>query len=204
MKKFIKILFNYFLQGLLFLAPITITVYLIYELFIFIDALLPFFVPGLGIVVIISGVTLIGYVGKRLLAESFVGFLDDLIKKAPLVNIIYNSLKDILSGFVGQKKKFNQPVLIKLNKNEDLYKLGFITQKDLSILGISEGLIAVYMPHSFGFTGNLCITPIDNVKVLNIPPVNMTKFIISGGLISISQIEETKNNNNETTEDTNN
>ncbi|OFX71038.1 MAG: hypothetical protein A2X12_05750 [Bacteroidetes bacterium GWE2_29_8] len=204
MRRLLKFIFNYFLQGLLFLAPITITGYLIYRMFIFIDALLPFDIPGLGIIVIISGVTLIGYIGKKLFTESFSSFFEDLIKKAPIINIIYNSSKEILTGIVGQKKKFNQPVLVRLNKNEELYKLGFITQKNLAVLGVSENKIAVYLPHSFGFTGNLFITSIDNITLLNIPPVNVTKFIISGGLINIDNIADLNNNNNEQkTEDPN-
>ena len=71
---------------------------------------------------------------------------------APLVKIIYTSIKDFMSAFVGKEKKFTEPVLVKVNVNSDLEMLGFITQHDLTALGINSAKVAVYIPYSYTFS----------------------------------------------------
>ncbi len=90
-----------------------------------------------------------------------------------------------MSAFVGKDKKFTEPVLVKVNKDSDLEKLGFITQHDLTELGIEAGKVAVYLPHSYNFSGNLFIVPSANVKPLNVNSAEVMKFIVSAGVTSI-------------------
>jgi uncharacterized membrane protein len=67
-----------------------------------------------------------------------------------------------------------------------MYKLGFVTQKDLSSLGISEGKSAVYLPHSYNFSGNLFIVSNDLITPVEGPAEEIMKFIVSGGITKIS------------------
>lgn len=187
-------LIRYFLQGLLLISPVAITIYAIYVTFQFIDGLLiqdltdliGFKIPGLGIIIIVTFITLIGILGSSILIKPMLSVIDDFISRAPLVKIIYTSIKDFISAFVGKEKKFTEPVLVKMSKDSDLEKIGFVTQHDLSTLGIETGKVAVYMPFSYAFSGSLFIVPIENIKPLNTNTTEVMKFVVSAGVTTIS------------------
>jgi uncharacterized membrane protein len=112
-----------------------------------------------------------------------------MMEKAPLVKVIYTSLKDLLSAFVGKEKKFNQPVLVKINGTDEIMRLGFITQEDLTFIGIEDRFVAVYFPHSYNFSGNLLIVPRKNVIKVSGPSAEVMKFIVSGGVTDLDHIK---------------
>jgi len=186
-------LLTWFLQGLLFIAPFALTVYIIVVSFNFVDGILTgviydifgFKIPGLGLMVIILAITLIGFLGSSIIFRPMMMYFDKIISQAPLVKVIYTSIKDFMSAFVGKEKRFTEPVLVKVNRDSNLEKMGFITQKDLSNLGIGVGKVAVYLPHSYNFSGNLFIVPVENITPLNAPPAEVMKFIVTAGVTSI-------------------
>ena len=192
-------LVRYFLQGLLLISPLAITIYAIVVSLEFVDGLLTqyitrfigFKIPGLGLVIIVTFITLIGVLGSSILFKPIINSLDRLISQAPLVKIIYTSIKDFMNAFVGKDKKFTEPVLVKVNRDSDLEKLGFITQHDLTTLGIEAGKVAVYLPHSYNFSGNLFIVPAVNVKPLHANSAEVMKFIVTAGVTSIPAIRLT-------------
>jgi uncharacterized membrane protein len=191
-----KRLLSYFLQGLLYITPIAVTIYVIVSVFIFIDGLLrdlPFIkegqyskysFPGIGILIILVGVTLIGYVGQRMISAPLQSIGKSLLNRAPLIKLIYTSVKDLLAAFVGKDKKFDQPVLVKLDKTNSVERLGFITSNNLSSLGI-DNKIAVYLPSSYGMVGELIIVDADQVTHIDAPTADVMKFIVSGGITRI-------------------
>ncbi len=175
--------FKYLFRGLLFATPIGVTIYVLVASFRWLDSLLSLDeYPGAGLVIIIASLTLTGYIGSSFIVKPFFQSLEKLITRLPLVRIIYSSLKDLISAFVGDKKKFNQPVLVLLNKETSLYKLGFITQTHLDDLGIAEK-VAVYLPHSYNFSGDLYIVPRENVSPIEASSTAIMKFIVSGGVV---------------------
>jgi len=186
-------LVRYFLQGLLLISPVAITIYAIYVSFQFIDGLLlqdlteiiGFKIPGLGIIIIVTFITLIGIIGSSILIKPILSSLDKIISQAPLVKIIYTSIKDFMSAFVGNDKKFTEPVLVKLSQDFDLERLGFITQHDLGGLGIGADKVAVYMPHSYTFSGNLFVVPVKNITPLQANSTEVMKFIVTAGVTAI-------------------
>jgi uncharacterized membrane protein len=184
-----KRLINYFLQGLLYIAPLGITAFIIYTIFNFIDNLLDdtlqnflhVDIPGLGILVIVFFLILVGIVGQSIIARPFKKLFQHFIDKTPLLKVIYSALNDLFSAFVGKEKKFNKPVLVLVNTISNLEKLGFLTEEDLS--GLSQkDKVAVYFPHSYNFSGELFIVPKKHVKPLDINPAEAMKFIVSGGV----------------------
>ena len=183
--KIFKKILNYFFQGFLFIAPITITLYIIYISVLFVDGLIPLDIPGLGILIIFAGITVIGFLGSFLIRTPLSYFVNKMFERIPLVKILYSSLKDLMSAFVGQKKKFNEPVMVRLSTENKIFKLGFITERDLSMLGIREGMVAVYLPHSYNFSGNLFIVPAENVIPIKAPSSEFMKFIVSGGITKV-------------------
>ena len=203
---------RFFLQGLILIAPVAITIYALVVLFEFVDGLLivtltnltGIKIPGLGLLIILVTITLIGYLGGTILFRPILNSLDKIISQAPLVKIIYTSIKDFMSAFVGKDKKFTEPVLVKVNKDAELYKLGFITQHDLTKLGIEKGMVAVYLPHSYNFSGNLFVVPVENVKAIDASPTEVMKFIVTAGVTSIPESHHQyteQPGNTETTED---
>jgi len=184
-----KRIVTYFLQGLILIAPIAITGYIIYLFFDFVDGILREtitnwfgeYLPGLGIVIIFALITLLGYVGQTIIAHPIKRLVDRLLKRAPLLNVIYTSLTDLFSAFVGKEKKFNRPVLVCINKENNLYKIGFITQESLDEIGI-KGMMAVYFPHSYNFSGELYMVDSGAVKILDMGPAEAMKFVVSGGV----------------------
>lgn len=187
-----KRLLGYFFQGLLYIAPLGITLYILYTLFIFLDGLfkpalfklLKINIPGLSLIIVFLFVALLGLLGQTIIAAPIKQLINHFINKAPLVKVIYSSIKDLLSAFVGKEKKFNQAVLVKVNLISNLEKLGFITQEDVSNLGVEGNKVAVYFPHSYNFSGELFIVPAENVKKIDAPPADVMKFIVSGGVTS--------------------
>lgn len=185
-----KKLMSYFFQGLLYIAPIIVTAYILYRLFIFFDDLIPVDTPGLGIAIILVVLTFIGYIGQLFITTPFNRLFNNLIKRAPLIQVIYSSVKDLVSAFVGKEKKFNHPVLVKVSKMYDLEKMGFVTNENLSQLGITDKKIAVYFPHSYAFSGELFFVSAEQVRPLKINPANAMKFIISAGVTNIDKNED--------------
>ncbi len=179
-----KKLFGYFLQGLLFTVPLAATLYLVYKAIVLIDGIIPFKFPGLGILIIVVSMTLIGLLGSTLIVNQFLS-LDKILDRIPLLKIIYTSVKDLLSAFVGKKKRFTQPVLVKMEGNVE--RFGFITQNDLTELGVSADKIGVYIPFSYAVTGNLIVVPKDCVTPVDANSADIMKLIISGG---VTEIEE--------------
>lgn len=186
-----KKLINYLLQGVLYLAPLTITSYIIYTVFMFMDGLLQEYVelffdvkiPGLGFLTLVIFLIFIGFIGKTIIANPLKVIFQNILKKIPLLNFVYTAVKDLFSAFVGKEKKFDKPVLVKMSGNTELEKLGFITEENLEILNELDK-VAVYFPHSYNFSGELYIAPKANIKRLEVNSSEMMKFIVSAGLSS--------------------
>lgn len=184
-----KKLVNYLLQGLLYIAPLGITAYIIYGVFTFMDGLLQellvkFFdtkIPGLGFLTLILFLILVGFLGRTFIAQPIKLLFRNIIDRVPLLKFIYGAFNDLFSAFVGKEKKFSKPVLVKVNLNSDLEKLGFITEENLELLG-EKDKVAVYFPHSYNFSGELFIVPRANIKSVDINSSEVMKFIVSAGL----------------------
>ena len=188
-----KKLLSYFLQGLLYLAPIGITVYIIVQVFIFSDDILQSVlerilgmrIPGLGLIMMLLIVTTLGYAGQTIIARPFRVFFQRILHRLPLIELIYSAINDFFSAVVGKEKKFNKPVLVKISNEPRVERLGFITEDDLSTFGLSDK-IAVLFPFSYTFSGEMLIVPVSEVTTLSLPAREVMKFIVSGGVAEIN------------------
>lgn len=188
-QSFYRLIAKYFLQGLFYLVPITATVYMIVYLVVLLDGLINLDIPGLGIIVLFIGVTLVGFLGTNLFIKYLRPF-ERVIENTPLIKIIYTSMKDMMNAFVGKKKQFKRPVLVKMGGGIEMERLGFVTKEDLSELHIDEDKVAVYLPFSYAISGEVCIVPKKNVTPLDATSGDVMKMIISGGVASIRTKEE--------------
>lgn len=182
---------TYFIQGLFLVIPLGIVVYLVYWIEQKITSL---FSSTPHILWVIAGliifIFIIGFLTSNLLTKSFITYLEKVITKIPLFGTIYSSTKDLMSAFVGDKRKFNQPVLVKMNDEETIERIGFVTNQDLSMLGI-EGKVAVYLPHSYAFSGWVVIVPSKNVTPISAKSSEIMVFLVSGG-VTLKKEEELK------------
>jgi uncharacterized membrane protein len=200
----LKRLFQYFLQGLIILAPIIITVYAVTALFNFIDNILPeafvrifphwwvdergnaVKIPGIGFAVLILTVVFVGYVSSSFVVGRLVDLFDTILERTPGIKIIYSTVKDFFEAFAGNKRKFDKAVLVSVQDRE-VWQIGFITQEELMQFGLDE-YVAVYIPKSYAFTGELFFLKKERVRLLtDISSAEAMKFAISGG---VTQIEE--------------
>ena len=174
-----KRLTNYFFKGLAFLVPVVLTVYVLYAVFTKIDNLFKFPIPGMGFVATLAAVTFIGFLASNFLTRWAVRIVDGIFSRLPLVKMIYSSIKDLIHAFVGDKKGFNRPVTVSLGGG--VGALGFVTSDSLDKLGLKE-MVAVYLPQSYNFAGNLIIVPKDQVTPLEADSGEVMAFIVSGGI----------------------
>ena len=196
--KFWKSLVNYFIQGILFIVPITLTIWVIAYVFNYLDQLtrpietklLGFEIPGMGLVILAIFLVLIGFIGSSIVFRPLTGLIERLINRAPLIKDVYSSIKDLLSAFVGNKKKFNHPVLVTMNET-GLKRIGFLSRSGMPEMNIDKDSIIVYLPYSYGLMGTVIIVKKDMVEKINQPATEVMKFIVSGG---VTEYKNTKIN----------
>jgi uncharacterized membrane protein len=191
MKRVLQFLFSrllkYFLQGMIFIAPVGITAVVLYTSFVYLDNLIPLNIPGLGIFLVIVLTILVGFASGFVAAPVF-NYFERILTRAPLIKIIYTSVKDLLSAFVGNKRKFNRPVIVKLDKESDIERLGFLTEEKPNSFGVGAGKVTVYLPYSYSMMGVTLIVPQEQVRELNLPPAEVMKYIVSGGVTRIDSV----------------
>jgi len=179
-EEFMRKLTAYFLKGLAFLVPVVATVFVVYIVFVKVDKLFNFDMPGVGFIITITAITAIGFIGSNFLTRRLVHSVDNLFSRLPLVKMIYTSARDLTSAFVGGKKGLS-PVAVTLSPLSNIRLIGFATRDDLDTLGLVDS-IAVYLPQSYNFAGNLIIVPKEQVSPINADSAEIMRFIVSGGV----------------------
>ncbi len=173
-----------FLNGLLLVAPIAATLYVVAFVFRTLDGWLDLGIPGLGLLATVAGITLIGFLGSNLLVGPLLDLIERILTRAPFIKLIYTSIRDLMEAFVGDKRKFNQPILVHFM--DGTAKPGFLTQPELALLG-KPGMVAVYLPHSYNFSGNLFFVDANRVEKVNVDSAAYMKFIVSGGVTDLNE-----------------
>ena len=200
---FLRRLLQYFFQGLIVLAPIGITIWVVISLFNVVDDILPNIirafapalikkdpdgnlikVPGLGFLVVVGLVLTVGWLSSLFAINKLVGLFDSVLEKTPGVKFIYTSVKDFLEAFAGNKKKFDKPVLVNVD-SADVWRIGFITQQSCEEFGLQDH-VTVYVPHSYAISGITYMVPLSRVKPIDkIGAANAMKYTVSGGVTDL-------------------
>jgi uncharacterized membrane protein len=193
MKRIIGVLLNYFVKGLIVVVPIGAAAFIIFWGVAKIDESLnlsgilltnskgqPIYIPGLGILNVLVIIMIVGFLVTNVLTDPIKHWINRGINRIPLFKFLYSSIKDLTEAFVGEEKKFSEPVLVEINEF-GLKKVGFLVQKDLAKLNL-PGDVAVYFPFSYSFAGQVVIVPADKVKPIDKGAAEMMKFVISGGV----------------------
>lgn len=203
LRLYLKKLLQYFFQGMIVLAPIGITLWVVVGLFRWIDGFLPNLInslfpdllekdaagnlrslPGLGFIVVVALVLLVGWISSLFVVGRLVTLLDTVLEKTPGIKFIYSSVKDFLEAFAGNKKKFDKPVLVNVD-GADIWRIGFITQQSSEEFGLKEH-VTVYVPHSYAISGITYFVPKEKIKPLpSISAADAMKYTVSGGVTDV-------------------
>ncbi len=203
LRLYLKKLLQYFFQGLIVLAPIGITLWVVVGLFRWIDGFLPNLInslfpdllekdaagnlrslPGLGFIVVVALVLLVGWISSLFVVGRLVTLLDTVLEKTPGIKFIYSSVKDFLEAFAGNKKKFDKPVLVNVD-GTDIWRIGFITQQSSEDFGLKDH-VTVYVPHSYAISGITYFVPKEKIKPLpSISAADAMKYTVSGGVTEV-------------------
>jgi uncharacterized membrane protein len=188
----LKLLFQYFLRGVLLFLPALATVYVLWLILSWLDNILPTGMPGVGILMLLVGLTLLGYIGTHWLGPTLIASLEERIRKVPFVGFIYSSVRELVDSSK-RSYRFDRPVLIRLNPSLSTYQIGFLTHENP--VPERPELIAVYIPYAFGFMGDLVLVPREQVEPLAMKSAEALRFVISGAMIS-GEMQKTSNNPN--------
>jgi uncharacterized membrane protein len=177
-------LLNYFLKGIVLVAPLAFTVYVCVRLFTTIDGWLGIPIPGVGFAITICLITIFGFLASNLLARGIVGALERILERLPFVRLLYSSTRDLLNAFVGEQRRFDKPVIVSPYPGGVARALGFVTQESLGALGL-DGHVTVYLPQSYNFAGSLLIFPTSAVAPIAADSADVMAFIVSGGVTAL-------------------
>ena len=191
---------KYFLRGLLYVVPMSLTIWILYLSIKFINDLLNPILEKinqiidielawlgvvLGVIIIFILLLLIGYIGSIIISTPINSLFKRLLKQAPLVQTIYTSIKDLMNTFVGNKKGFSEPVLVKVYENSTIERIGFVTNEEVESLNIKKGKVLVYLPHSYAISGQLFVVDKKDVTPIDKSSSEVMKLIVSGGVTEI-------------------
>lgn len=195
MPHLLRRIINYFLGGVLILAPLGITIWFFIWITQKVSDLLTVHFEWWYVGGAVVGTTLIGYASANWISQGISRQVESLLKKIPLLSTIFFSLKDLTEAFLGNQEKFNQPVLFKKDSEsgEGVPILGFVTRKDVEIMQ-EEGWVAVYIPFSFTYTGKTVFARKEWVTPLDIDRKDALKFVLSGGITGLQSGNKTRLN----------
>jgi len=179
-------LFNYFLRGLVIVGPLALTIYVCVVAFRTIDSWLGLPIRGVGFVLAIVAITVVGFLASSIITRTIISALDQIFERLPFVRLLYTSAKDMLNAFVGEKRRFDKPVLVAVTADRAVKVLAFLTSDSLMSLGIAD-YVSVYMPQSYGLAGHILVVPSDRVERIDADAAEVMAFIISGGVTQVER-----------------
>ncbi|MEM8884813.1 MAG: DUF502 domain-containing protein [Planctomycetota bacterium] len=177
---------RYFFRGLLFTVPVVVTCYVLWFVFTKLDGLVDsekWFdraIPGIGVAVVLVMITLVGFLTSTFLTKWVVTLMDRFFQQMPGAKIIYTAIKDMMEALVGEKKRFDRPVRVRIHE-QGPEVLGFITCESVQWEGM-EHLVGVYFPQSYNFAGQFLLFPKERVTRIDAESADVMKFIVSGGV----------------------
>jgi uncharacterized membrane protein len=179
-------LLNYFLRGLVVVVPLALTVYVCFVIFTTIDSWLGLPIRGVGFLLALVLITLVGALASSLVTRQLLNTVDKVFERLPFVRLLYSSAKDMLNAFVGEKRRFDKPVLVSLSADGAVKVLAFLTSDSLATLGVADH-VTVYMPQSYGFAGHILVVPAARVQRIDADAAEVLAFIISGGVTKVDR-----------------
>ena len=189
---------NNFIAGIVVLIPIGITLYLTL-FFIRVSGnlipkeinpnnYLPFNIPGLEIFVALIFITLMGWLSLSFLGKKIFEFLNNILKKIPILRTIYTAIGQMTESFTKTDNNQKSVVLLEYPRT-GVWAVGFATKENTGIIKekIKEELINVFVPTTPNPTsGFLLMVPKKDLIYLDVSFEQASKFIVSAGTTNIN------------------
>lgn len=193
-----------FLQGLLAVLPVVLTIYIVYwlgslaesTLGQLIKLILPYdwYIPGMGILAGFGVILAVGILLKAYIFRKVAGAFEHLLERIPLIKTVYGSIRDIAKfASAGKDEDLQKTVLVTMD--DDIKVMGFITQRSPSI-GLEDpnqgaknnsSLIAVYIPMSYQIGGFTIMVPESRLDYLEMSAQDAMRFIVTAGMADTSK-----------------
>ncbi len=170
-----------FLKGLVIVLPIVTTLWLVWLPVRFLDRLVGAPFPGVGLALTVTGIWAVGVLASQRIGARLFGLVERAIRRVPVLEFLHHTTKDLVNAFVGERRRFDRPVVLDLLPEDDVKVLGFITRDELQGPGL-EGRVAVYVPQSYNIAGNLLVVPRERVTELESDPARFMTLIASAGV----------------------
>jgi uncharacterized membrane protein len=189
---------NYFGTGLLVLVPISLTVFIILQLFQWIDGILRGAVfhlginigdkpiPGVGFVALIILITFVGVIARNYIGRQIIALGDKIVTRIPIINRVYITIQQISQAFLGEHREVFKKAVLFQYPRPGIYSIGFFTQDTKGIVqdNLEEDVVSVIVltvPNPT--SGFLVFVPKDQIIELDMPVEEALKLVISGGSI---------------------
>ena len=172
---------NHFVRGLAIIAPLALTLYIVWQVFVTVDRWLGLSIPGLGFAVAVALTTVVGMLGSGLVTRGVMAAFDELVAKVPLIRLVYSSFRDLIDAFVGERRRFRRAVSVALSEDGAIKAIGFVTRESMDRFGLEQH-VAVYLPLSYSFAGHLVVVPASRVSPLPLEGADVMAFVVSGGV----------------------
>jgi uncharacterized membrane protein len=191
----------YFFAGILITAPVSLTIYLSWLFISFVDdwvfsllppdynpeSYLPFFIPGVGLLLALVGLTVIGALTAGILGRAARRLIEAVLNRVPVIRSLYSAIKQIMETVLANKSSaFRECVLIEYPR-KGIWTLGFITGKSKGEVQekTAEEVINVFVPTTPNPTsGFLLFVPAQDIIRLKMPIEDGLKLVVSGGIVT--------------------
>ena len=199
-----------FLTGIVVIAPVALTIWLIWSVIGWFDGFVLPFVPdayrpeqilntifgydlklnirGVGVVVFLVFATLVGWLAKGLIGRSFIKYAENLVNRMPVVRSFYSGIKQIAETvFAQQERSFEKACMIEYPR-KGIWAIGFISttaKGEIAERNSSEGpMVSVFVPTTPNPTsGFLLFFPKADIVELDMSIEDAAKLVISAGLV---------------------
>ncbi len=200
-RRILQRLRNYFITGIIVVAPIALTIYLVTLVVGFIDQnilpllgeryhpdnYLPFAVPGIGVVIFVVAITLIGWLATGLIGRTVVSVGERLLDRMPIVRSVYSVFKQIFETVFAQSSRAFRDVVLISYPRQGCWAIGFATGTTRGEVGdaIGDEVVNVFLPTTPNPTsGYLLFLPRKDVIFLDMTVEQGIKLVISGGVVT--------------------
>jgi uncharacterized membrane protein len=188
-RAWLKSLQRSFVTGIILLAPMAATIWVINFLLGALEPVTPkleggifvtFLAHLIPVVALLAIILLVGWLSRTALG-GLASMVGDFVSRLPVLGLVYSSVRDLVNAVSGEEKRFQHPVWVKPIANSPLRFIGFITREDLAVLG-APGDVAVYLPHSYNISGNLIVVPRRVVRPIKTKSADLFAFVATGGM----------------------
>jgi uncharacterized membrane protein len=187
---------KYFINGVIVLVPIAITLFVVMQVFTFTEWLVGRFLPinmrftGIAMLVMLAGIVLIGLLSTHWALQWLLTWAEKMLNRIPGVKFIYNSVKQLSAAMLDSKSLLSNPVLVPFPQPGS-FSLGFITAEVSDGLAekLPEDHVCVFVPMSLNLTAGFNIfVPRSEVRILDVTSESALQYVLTAGSIMPKKI----------------